>query len=144
MQSTSRRASQYRRRTPIDYDGWMPRFVVLRHETPTGYAREAHFDLMLEQNGVLRTWALEKIPAGGQAVLAEQLADHRLTYLDYEGEISGDRGRVSRVEAGLYELTTVSEAEITAQLTGEKLRGMLKLTRDDKNTHLWRVSFGPG
>ena len=122
----------------------MPRFVVLHHETPAGYPRETHFDLMLEQNGALRTWALEKIPATDEVVMAEQLADHRLAYLEYEGEITGDRGRVSRVEAGLYELTTKSESEITAQLTGEKLRGMLRLTRDDRKTHLWRVSFTSG
>jgi len=128
----------------MEYDAWMPRFVVLRHETPSGYPRETHLDLMLEQNGALRTWAVEGIPTLGESVVAEQLADHRLAYLEYEGEITGDRGRVSRVEAGEYELATESETEITAQLNGEKLRGMLRLTRHETTLHLWRVSFAPG
>ena len=34
----------------------MPRFVVLRHETPPGYPRPPHYDLMLEQEGGLWTW----------------------------------------------------------------------------------------
>ena len=99
---------------------------------------------MFEQNGALRTWALEKIPATDEVVMSEQLADHRLAYLEYEGEVTGDRGRVSRIEAGLYELTTESETEITVQLHGEKLFGALRLTRDDQKAHLWRVSFTPG
>src|SRR4051794_23553598 len=64
----------------------MPRFVLLRHETPAGSERPTHFDLMLEHNGVLRTWALSGLPAAGEPLLAEQLPDHRLAYLDYEGE----------------------------------------------------------
>src|SRR5688572_14862819 len=117
----------------------MPRFVFLHHETPAGYPRETHFDVMLEKNGVLRTWALEKMPTADEVILAEQLTDHRLAYLDFEGEVSGDRGRVTRVAAGDYDLTAESETEISARLRGEKLCGQLKLTRDDKNTHLWRV-----
>jgi hypothetical protein len=128
----------------IDYDSWMPRFVVLYHEIPAGYPRETHFDVMLEQSGALKTWALEKIPAAGESVSAEQLPDHRVAYLEYEGEIAGDRGRVTRVEAGSYELTTESETEIIAQLNGEKLCGTLKFSRDDMKAHLWRVSFAPG
>src|SRR5262245_17631602 len=82
----------------------MPRFVVLRHETPPGYRRPAHFDLMLEEGGVLRTWALESLPpVGGEPIPAERLPDHRLDYLDYEGPVSGDRGSVSRVDFGTYE-----------------------------------------
>jgi hypothetical protein len=122
----------------------MPRFVILYHETSAGHSRETHFDLMLEQNGVLRTWAMENMPAPDKIGTAEQLADHRLAYLEYEGEITGDRGRVTRVAAGDYDLTAESDTEITAQLHGIKLSGTLQLTRDDKQTHLWRVSFAPG
>ena len=78
----------------------MPRFVVLLHETPSGYPRGAHLDLMLEHAGALRTWALEKPPLPGEIVVAERLPDHRLEYLDYEGAVSHDRGVVSRVDSG--------------------------------------------
>ena len=77
---------------------------------------------MLEAGDSLRTWALEKLPrewhaahartvesfpqcpalADGNEVAADQLSDHRRDYLEYEGELSGDRGRVMRVAAGSY------------------------------------------
>jgi hypothetical protein len=122
----------------------MPRFVILHHETPAGYSRETHFDLMLEQNGALRTWALEKIPATDEVVMAERLADHRLSYLEFEGEITGDRGRVTRFAAGQYEIVSETDDTLIVQLRGNQLTGKLTLSRDDKKTHLWRVSFAPG
>jgi hypothetical protein len=83
----------------------MPRFVVLHHETPPGYPRPSHYDLMLEQGQSLRTWALASLPELGQEeVVAEELAPHRLAYLDYEGEVSTGRGQVKRVAAGEYAL----------------------------------------
>ena len=85
----------------------MPRFVILHHETPPGYHRPPHWDFMLEADGVLRTWALPEKPAPGRALTVEAIADHRLSYLEYEGEVSGDRGRVARWDWGTYE--TVGE-----------------------------------
>src|SRR5947207_11677627 len=80
------------------YDGEMPRFVILLHETPAGYSRKTHFDLMLEAGDSLRTWALDALPAPGETALAERLPDHRPIYLDYEGQLGGDRGGVSRFD----------------------------------------------
>lgn len=76
----------------------MPRYVILTHDHPF-----PHWDLMLEDGGVLRTWRLLAEPAAGQVVRAEQLADHRLAYLDYEGPVSGGRGSVARWDHGTYE-----------------------------------------
>ena len=87
----------------------MPRYVVLEHETPAGYARPRHWDLMLETGGALRTWALDEPPErvrsgqGEHSVQGELLRDHRLAYLDYEGPVSGDRGTVVRWDTGEYE-----------------------------------------
>jgi hypothetical protein len=122
----------------------MPRFVVLFHETPAGSARGKHFDLMLEHDGVLRTWAMEKMPATGEIVAAEKLPDHRLHYLDYEGEVSGNRGDVRRVDAGVYYVVEENATTIVASLRGEKLRGTITLDHDDGEPHRWRVSFSPG
>ena len=55
------------------YDCRMPRFVVLLHETPAGYSRGTHFDLMLEYGEALRTWALNKLPLAGDPVIAHRL-----------------------------------------------------------------------
>ena len=88
-------------------DSTMPRFVVLHHTPGSRPARDqhaAHFDWMFEVDGVLRTWATPEIAAFDLAVetTATRLGDHRLEYLTYEGEISGDRGTVKQVISGTY------------------------------------------
>ena len=123
----------------------MPRFVVLRHETPPGYARPAHFDLMLEVGGVLRTWAALSLPAvGGEPVAAERLPDHRLDYLNYEGPVSGDRGCVSRVDWGTYEpLPSAPNApnQQRFRLEGTRLRGCLVLAATGQRAENWQVQL---
>ena len=119
----------------------MPRFVVLLHETPPGYPRPTHYDLMLEQGTVLATWALAKLPvAGGESVDAERLPDHRLDYLDYEGEVSGGRGRVVRVDRGTYELLPSDSGESCYRLTGE-LRGVLRVQPPTPGGDVWRIQL---
>ncbi len=119
----------------------MPRFVILHHATPPGYLRPSHHDLMLEHGPALRTWACESLPVAGATVAAEQLADHRLAYLDYEGEVSGGRGRVARVAAGEYELLAESDGLIQVRLASPQLAGMLTLSREADNPQRWRVSL---
>jgi hypothetical protein len=60
---------------------------------------------MLEADGVLATWRVGAAPADvpPEGAPAERIGDHRLAYLSHEGEISGARGTVRRVEAGTYE-----------------------------------------
>ncbi len=91
--------------------------VLLRHETRRG----GHFDFMIEDPAWLRMYASEKgvgslyratplltwrctlalaeWPAA-QCVELEELPPHRREYLDYEGELTGDRGSVRRVDRG--------------------------------------------
>ncbi|MEX2025886.1 MAG: DNA polymerase ligase N-terminal domain-containing protein [Pirellulaceae bacterium] len=105
----------------------MPRFVVLDHETPPDYDRPPHFDLMLEAGTELRTFALLRWPAAGETVLCEQLADHRLAYLDYEGPISGGRGHVTRHDAGEYDIVKETSHSLVLELSGQRLHGTLTL-----------------
>jgi hypothetical protein len=79
------------------------RFVVLSHQLPETEHRLNHWDLMLEFNGQLETWALDGLPQAGQTVQAQKLSAHRTAYLDYEGPVSGDRGSVTRVLSGRFE-----------------------------------------
>lgn len=115
----------------------MSRFVVLFHETPTGHARSSHYDLMLEQGGVLWTWSLDQLPTPDHTVAAEKLADHRLTYLDYEGEISRGRGTVTRIDTGDYELLEQSTNRIRVEMRGAKLRGILTLAQPAQDSDQW-------
>ena len=121
----------------------MPRFVILRHEMPPQSARGLHWDLMLEDGDVLRTWALEQEPQGGAAMDAEALADHRKIYLNYEGTISGNRGTVKRWDAGTYTQQTAPEGEWVVKLNGQRLQTVVKLTQPGDAIQRWRVRFSP-
>jgi len=116
------------------------RYVILRHQTPPGYKRPLHWDLMLEQNGALQTWALTAEPVAGASIEAAQLADHRLTYLDYEGEVSGGRGSVSRVDAGRFVWLMQRGNLLQVELSGGQLQGIVTLQQTGGT---WRVNFAP-
>lgn len=75
------------------------RYTVARHDAPGG----THWDLFLEAGTVLKSWRLAAPPERGE-VASEPMADHRLLYLDYEGEVSGGRGTVVRHASGRYVL----------------------------------------
>jgi hypothetical protein len=85
----------------------MPRYVILTHDHPF-----PHWDFMLEDGSVLRTWRLLAQPAAGQIVRAEKLPDHRLAYLDYEGPVSGGRGVVARWDYGTYDVPDPSQPQV--------------------------------
>ena len=119
----------------------MPRYVVLRHELPPQQARSSHWDLMLERDGVLRTWALENLPTREASQPADALADHRLAYLQYEGPVSGDRGTVSRWDEGEYETIGESPTRICVQIRGIRWQGKLSLERSDADSQRWSCCF---
>lgn len=122
------------------YNFSMPRFVILRHETPSGHERGPHFDLMLEAGGVLRTWSLLELPAEGKVIQGEALPDHRLAYLDYQGPVSGDRGSVSRVDEGEYEIIEDSADLLRMRFSGKALRGTFVLRRVEGSSSAWLIS----
>jgi hypothetical protein len=91
------------------------RYVVLHH---TGYG-EPHFDLMVETapDSPLATWRSAVWPFIEVTYQLEHLADHRRTYLDYEGPVSGGRGMVRRVHAGTH--TVVQDHPVLLIITVE-------------------------
>jgi hypothetical protein len=93
------------------------RFAVLFHDWPT-----PHYDLLLERGGVLKAWRLKQEPLSFP-LKAEPNFDHRLRYLDFEGELEGHRGSVSRWDSGF--MTWLSDDDF--ELAGKKLRGRFRL-----------------
>ncbi|CAG0934470.1 hypothetical protein PLCT1_02748 [Planctomycetaceae bacterium] len=78
------------------------RFVILEHNVNGA----VHFDLMLEVPGQekLRTLQLQaRLLKTGDTCACKELEAHRRAYLEYEGNISGGRGTVKRIERGTYE-----------------------------------------
>lgn len=84
---------------------------------------------MLEDEGKLLTWALPAVPSPGRSMEATLLADHRLAYLAYEGELSGGRGRVTRWDAGDFEWLVRGEDFLCLRLYGGKLSANATLQR---------------
>ncbi len=120
----------------------MPRYVILRHSMPPDGARSSHYDLMLEGDGTLRTWALDSLPTGDAEIAAEALPDHRIAYLDYEGPVSGNRGRVERIERGTYRAVEEGGLRVVIELADEAgTRKRLVLRREDAQR--WRVTGSP-
>ena len=106
-------------------------FVVQEHA-----ARTHHFDLRLEVEGAMRSWAVPKGPSLDPAVkrLAIEVADHQISYNEFEGEIDG--GHVLVWDRGRYEQggrvawpEALERGHAVFVLHGEKLRGGFALQR---------------
>ncbi|MDK2465067.1 MAG: DNA polymerase ligase N-terminal domain-containing protein [Candidatus Korarchaeota archaeon] len=107
----------------------MPIFVVQEH-----HARRLHWDLRLEMDGVLKSWAIPKgIPTEpGVRRLAVQTEDHPLEYADFEGTIPEGyygAGEVRIWDRGEYELLERTPDKITFVAMGERMRGKYALIR---------------
>ena len=104
-------------------------FVVHEH-----FAKRHHYDLRLEMNGVLKSWAIPKeIPIKkGERRLAIQTEDHELSYADFEGEIPKGfygAGTVKIFDKGEYKLLEVSDDKIVFFLKGKKIFGKYALIK---------------
>jgi DNA ligase D-like protein (predicted 3'-phosphoesterase) len=106
-------------------------FVVQEHA-----ARAHHFDLRLEVEGVMRSWALPKGPSLDPTVkrLAVEVADHSMTHNTFEGIL--DASRVIVWDHGTYEQggrvpwpQALERGHAVFVLHGEKLHGGFALQR---------------
>ncbi|MEK4034068.1 DNA ligase D [Methylocystis sp. IM3] len=115
--------------------GQAPRLVVQRH-----FARREHFDLRLEMDGVLKSWAVTRGPSTNPADrrLAVRTEDHPLDYGDFEGLIPKGEyggGTVMLWEDATYApmngdpLAALERGEIKFRADGERMRGGYVLVR---------------
>ena len=113
-------------------------FAILEHDHP-----HLHWDFFLETPTALRSWRLERMPDCAGVVNADALSDHRKAYLDYEGPVSGDRGSVSRIDRGEFDLISSTEHEVTVRLHGQRLRGIARLTKSLDASVRWTFEWQP-
>ena len=108
------------------------RFVVQHH-----LARKDHFDLRLEYNGVLLSWAVPKGPSYNKKDrrLAIMVEDHPIEYRNFEGIIPKGKyggGTVMLFDEGYYEPINdfkkgLNEGSLKFILKGKRLKGMWTL-----------------
>ena len=126
-------------------------FVVHKHA-----ARALHYDLRLELEGVLKSWAVPKGPSLDPSLkrLAVMVEDHPLDYKDFEGVIpegSYGAGSVIIWDRGFYHhpsarnqdegekllLEGLRKGDLKFVLEGEKLHGEFALVRMRKDAKSW-------
>jgi bifunctional non-homologous end joining protein LigD len=106
-----------------------PRFVVHEH-----HARRLHWDLRLEREGVLVSWAVPKgiPPDPKRNHLAVHTEDHPIEYIDFAGEIPAGQygaGVMKIWDTGTYETHKFREDEVMITFHGEVLHGRYVLFR---------------
>jgi hypothetical protein len=116
------------------------RFALQKHTTSSSMARQPHLDLMLqsrpgktEDDRCLITFEMPLEPAYWGELLIRRLEPHRLIYLDYSGEIGGDRGHVERVDFGILAWISQNDQELVFSLT-------LGHPKYRDNSGLWRFT----
>ena len=114
-------------------------FVIHEH-----HASHLHWDLRLEIDGVLKSWAVPKSPPLDEKTkrLAIQVEDHPLSYANFQGIIPEGNygaGKVKIWDKGNYELEKNSSKEIIFNLHGKKLKGKYVLIKTNfgKNQNSW-------
>jgi bifunctional non-homologous end joining protein LigD len=103
------------------------RFVIQQHD-----ATRLHWDLRLEHDGALRSWALPRgipwNPKGNQLAVATE--DHPLEFLHYEGDASDPgygKGRMTNWDTGTYELHKMEDEKVVITLAGDRVSGKYAL-----------------
>jgi len=104
-------------------------YVIQKHD-----ASHLHYDLRLEMDGILKSWAIPKTPPTekGSKRLAIQTEDHPVDYADFEGVIPEGQygaGTVKIWDRGTYELEKRKDDEIIVKINGEKLKGLYCLIK---------------
>ena len=111
------------------------KYVIQKHN-----ASHLHYDLRLEMDGVLRSWAIPKEPiSDGTKRLAIQVPDHNLEYGDFEGIIPEGEygaGTVKIWDKGTYEVISKKDTKIIFNINGNRLQGeycLVKISYQNKD-----------
>ena len=102
-------------------------------------ATHLHWDLRLEKDGVLKSWALPKQPTNDVGVrrLAIQTEDHELSFAFFEGKLpegSYGAGTIKVYDRGICRFIDYKEREkYIVDIKGQKLNGIFVLLKFKKD-----------
>ncbi|MRH91374.1 ATP-dependent DNA ligase [Nocardia sp. SYP-A9097] len=122
---------------PAPSDG--NRYVIQQHR-----ARRLHWDVRLERDGVLVSWAVPKGPPidTHENRLAVHTEDHPLEYLEFHGSIPKGEygaGEMDIWDTGTYETEKWRDDEVIVRLRGERLDGRYALIQTNGNQWLMHL-----
>jgi DNA ligase D-like protein (predicted 3'-phosphoesterase) len=111
-------------------------YVIQKHN-----ASHLHYDLRLEMDGVLKSWAIPKEPpkTKGEKRLAVATEDHPIDYANFEGTIPEElygAGTVEIWDKGTYSIEEKTADKIIVEINGNKLKGrycLVKFRGQEKN-----------
>ncbi len=86
---------------------------------------------MLERNDELLTWELLRLPIEGESSTVVRLPNHRIRYLEYEGELSESRGHVIGWERGKLIWQAFRPERLELLLFGTRLTAKIVLEPAD-------------
>lgn len=118
--------------SPTIIDAGGNNFVVHRH-----HASHLHYDLRLEQDGVLKSWAIPRgmPPHPGVKRLAVQTEDHPMKYLTFDGKIPKGQyggGDMWIYATGKYAITKEKKDGFYFRLSSKELNGEFRMYRLQK------------
>jgi bifunctional non-homologous end joining protein LigD len=122
---------------PADAPAGPPRFVIHEH-----HARRLHWDLRLEHDGALASWAVPNgIPEDPKRNRkAIHVEDHPLEYIDFQGTIPDGNygaGEISVWDTGTYTQEKWRKDEVILVFHGERLQGRYALFQAGKEDRDW-------
>ena len=110
----------------------MPKYVIQKHEKQD---EPVHWDLMLEEGDVLKTFRIDRPPQDllQHPAQATPIFDHDKRFLTYEGPVNKGLGSVQIQDQGTYQILTQTDQEWQLELAGNILKGKFTLTQEDSN-----------
>jgi len=121
--------------------GGEPRFVIQEHS-----AKRLHWDLRLEHDGALASWAIPNglpwAPKDNRKAIRTE--DHPLEYLDFHGEIPKGQygaGTMTIWDRGVFALLRWADDKVEVELRGERATGRYALFRtgSDGESQDWMI-----
>ena len=111
-------------------------YVIQKHDSA-----RLHYDMRLEMNGVLKSWAIPKTPPTEKGIkrLAVQTEDHLIEYANFEDIIPEGNygaGSVEIWDKGTFEIEEREKDKLVIHINGKKLEGrycLIRLKGQEKN-----------